>query len=121
MAIFVRRHHFYLSRLWNSRFGLWLRGQPWTRICQKQQQYYGERFRSWLGPKLDSYASMPFPYHSQDYLDAYESNKLAARPDDEAYWKEQQRILDLKYTYSKVKLLQGYPWFEFLTYDDGDT
>lgn len=115
MAIFIRRRHFYLSRMWNSRFGRWLRGQPWTRICQKQQQYLGERFRSWLNRHVDSYASLPFPYHSMDYLDAYENNKLAAEPDHEAYWIEQQRIMNLGYTYTKTKLLQGYPWLDFLT------
>jgi len=93
---------------------MWLRRQPWTRICQKQQQYYGERFRSWRAQR-EPETNLPFPYNNAVLLNAFEENKRMAKPDREAYWREQQRILDYKYAYAKVKLLKGYPWADFLT------
>ena len=100
--------------MWKCRFVRWLRTQPWTRIGQKWQQYYGERFRSWRAQREPD-TNLPFPYNNPVLLNNFEENKKMAEPDHEAYWREQQRILDLKHMYSKAKLLQGYPWADFLT------
>lgn len=45
---------------------------------------------------------MPFPYNNAWSLIAYCENRKAAEPDLEPYWREQQRLMDLKWAYRNL-------------------
>lgn len=101
--IVLRRQIALLKRWWaiNPSVTRWL-----PRCVNKWLQYWGERYRSAKAHR-ESEDALPFPYSSSWYLESYCYNRKAAEPDFEAYWREQQRLVDLAYAYRKTKLLQG--------------
>lgn len=100
---------------WDRRVRLlrewWARNPSLTRFlpawANKRLQKLGEWHRS-RKAQQEPQTNLPFPYNDADSLTAFEQNKLAAEPDFEVYWKEQQRLVDLGYLYRRVPLLRGY-------------
>lgn len=108
-----------LIRAWHNLSRWWALNPSVTRFfplwANKRLQKAGERRRS-EAAHAEPETNLPFPYNDFHNLSAYCHNRLMAEPDFEPYWKEQQRLIDIKSTYSRASLLKGF--VNFLTLEE---